>query len=322
VCADYTSELASIAGMAVSAEGNALAVMTFYQPSDATYRMRVITSSDGGDTWDNLSILEPTDTTYQSGDMIALANGDILVSAATTTATRVYRSTDSGRNFVVAQTLTATSQRNVKVAYTQFAQTANGDVYLASRLKLYKSTDNGASWTNIYTSPGTNYLVALIASGNRLIVIGTRGYTYTDNGGSSFATSVAWIIGGFSAQIGMHRWLALSADTYLESINGQAAIVTTANANFSQSVYTEVSRGWNNFQYRPAGTTDIFLVDWSSGGITYVSKFANDFSSYALAGTPSTNGGFAVPFSAITITNAPPPGKFWTRLGGTTQTFS
>jgi hypothetical protein len=314
--------------MVATAAGHVLAMVTVNIFAYVGLRqVRLAISTDGGGTWADHAVLEAAGTEFYGSDMLRLANGDIL--AATTTAispaVRIFRSTDDGANFTLAQSLTGDG---ISGYYGTFAQTDNGTVFLSDMKKVYKSSDNGVDWTETsYALSG--YVKSIFASGNRLFVIrsGTTSLTYSDDGGDTFATPTGTSVTSALTACFVNKGVATDINTVLygsnnqsfkkKAIGGAATSISLGSGN--PGGFTVL--GNTQAVFKPEGQPDIFALDWF-GSDAVVYKYNAEATGITAVAT-LTAGELSNPYSFVTLATTPaPPGKFWTRLGGATQTFS
>lgn len=185
--ADITVKDLYLPYVALSGDGK-IATGTFGSSSGAVHR-----STDSGSTWADTSA-----TGSKWGGLIASsADGSTLLTAGSVGSGPLYASTDGGATWVTS---------TVKQWWGQLDMSSDGSVMYATGSngstlgKLYKSTNAGASWTEVFSeSDSTNISnVAVSADGQKLALfadgatpsVGALGY-FSDDGGQSWETVIA-----------------------------------------------------------------------------------------------------------------------------------
>jgi photosystem II stability/assembly factor-like uncharacterized protein len=152
--------------------------------SNAVFAPLLIRSTDRGDTWQNLQVIENVETTVY--DLVAnKSNSNVLLagtSGAVTPANLIRKSTDGGQTWetvrenIGALTLTH-SARNPEVVYAS-GRNANGTLFFAA------SNDFGDTWETVEmenSSSGmrVNDMVSVIENGKEVLYLGTNQGVYS-----------------------------------------------------------------------------------------------------------------------------------------------
>jgi photosystem II stability/assembly factor-like uncharacterized protein len=107
----------------------------------ATRHIRVLRSSDGGASWENAS---NGIQVYEQMNRVAVSTDGTLF--ASTSYNGISRSTDQGANWVSVYSVGATA----------LACNAQGQVFAGYGSRVYRSTNNGTTWTNAILSTVSN----------------------------------------------------------------------------------------------------------------------------------------------------------------------
>jgi Ca2+-binding RTX toxin-like protein/outer membrane protein OmpA-like peptidoglycan-associated protein len=168
-----TSKLVLYAGTGSTSSGSAL-----FNNLGATTAIGILKSSDGGATWTLLDQLAGNAIT----SMVALRNGDLVVSTKATGGNGLFRSTDGGQSFIdIADARTTDGINNDGDTDTDEADEALFDravsdlaqdpgsptrVYAAvPRVGVFISNDNGATWAPVNNAGLTN-----VANAKRIVL--------------------------------------------------------------------------------------------------------------------------------------------------------
>ncbi|MBN2776962.1 MAG: T9SS type A sorting domain-containing protein [Bacteroidales bacterium] len=190
----------------------------FYN-ADAIYGGGIWKTSDGGATWAQLASTDPGQ--YPSGsnftnvhDIIVNSSGDVFVAAKGYYINRggVLKSTDGGATWNVVLSpyngIGVPANTTIYDRGTDLEIASNGDIYATigqfSTGKLYKTTNNGTSWTDITPATGGNRIEVTVAPSNSSVL-----YAVADDG----TGSVAWFK---KSTNGGTSWTNVTIPKYLE----------------------------------------------------------------------------------------------------------
>jgi hypothetical protein len=230
--------------------GNGNLILLHAQVSP-TSKLQFYSSSNNGSTRNALSSIAQTNSAY-GGDVIVLANGDVLSAACNyTTANNFYRSTDDGATRT--NTLTPATSRCL---HADFVQLANGDVLVAlgnysnAADTVYRSTNNGVTWSLLYTFPATStYKLDMeqLASGDLILAsIAPNGNNPRNRIRRSADNGVTWTL----AQSGT---TPVGYDAAVTQASDGSVIVSFAKAGNVNNIYRSTNNG----------------VTWVAGGIVW-----------------------------------------------------
>lgn len=152
--------------------------------------MFVERSTDGGVTWSSAQ----TGITFPSVDQEEIIAAEGTNTFVVTTANNIFRSTDGGVTW--ASIKSNMPETNNWCCSSRVYIAPNGDYYFAAHgypMRLYVSTDKGASWTRKNTNTsGTKFndINDIIWVGTRIYAISSyyEGVLFSDNGGATFST--------------------------------------------------------------------------------------------------------------------------------------
>jgi hypothetical protein len=181
----------------------------FYN-ADAVRGGGIWKTEDGGTTWSHLSTTDPG--AYDSGSdfdyvqkIVVTSGGDVFAATRGYYTNRggIMKSTDGGANWAVSK---AVSSLGAADRGADIEISANGDLYaslgLFSTGYMFKSTDNGSSWTDITPASCQRIEIACAPSNNNVV------YAVASNG-----NDIQW----FKKSIdGGSNWSNLSIPAYKE----------------------------------------------------------------------------------------------------------
>lgn len=143
-------------------------------------------SSDGGTNWTIANTGAPAATSSNYPNKIYHVPGSntvlALYSAVISSGGGVYRTTDGGANWFSGNGGLSTNMIVYQVAMI------NGVLYAATSTGIMVSTNLAVSWSPLH--PNSNFQTfGIQGNGNRLVVVSTFGFRYSDNGGSSWTNA-------------------------------------------------------------------------------------------------------------------------------------
>lgn len=164
-----------------------------------SYSLGVFKSTNGGTTFTATNSGIPTNIT---GSSVTIDPTNSSVYYASMNGLGFYRSSDSGYNWV--QKSSATSDVN-NSNYVLVDPTSPSTLY-AGFGSIYKSTDSGANWSQVFNLGGTHFFQsgAIDPSNNNHILIGdnnTNKLYESTNGGTTWATSTTFVPGNLIYRI-------------------------------------------------------------------------------------------------------------------------
>jgi len=252
----------NVTDFAITQNGNILAIGTkivttpTYTSTPAIYK-----STDNGNSWSVISTAGLTNHNYLYNG-ICLANSTLLLSAANNSqGYAVYKSTDNGSSWTLSNT---GFQQGFNV--TDFAITQNGNALAigtkivttptyTSTPAIYKSTDNGNSWSVISTTGLTNhnYLYNGICSANSTLLMSAA------NNSQDYAVYRSQSVTGI-IDVGLIENIIIypnpTNDLLTVSIDGQKTIlITNINGQTCKSLKTYD----NTFSLSDLPTGDYFV---------------------------------------------------------------
>lgn len=206
---------------------------------------RIIKSTNGGNTWDNVTPLP----TYYAYSILISSNGYIF---AVGTDDILYRSTDNGNSWV----------QNSSAYFgnaPQILQGPNGFIYISSSEGIYRSTDFGLSWVkkNNGLTIGSILVTRLGISTNGLLVAATSAGVFKSTNNAENWVSVNKPI--ISGELNPYN-VALNS-------NGDIFISIYLQNSFpSDSLYRSTNNGIS-WQPIKGGGQNILFVDQSNNSI-------------------------------------------------------
>lgn len=233
--------------------GQAVLAFTQHGGSNALYagslnESRIMKSTDGGDTWANNLTAAPVPASVHV--LYTLTNNNILAGgffdAAGTRA--LIRTTNDGTSWSDVSPASMGGVRDI-------VQTGTGAVIAAglstspnSGASVWRSTDDGGSWTQVLTDPASSTLMALtIAQNGDILALGRGGLVYRSiDDGQNWNASVPVPSISYSGFFGT-RLVALSSGVILAiSDMGNGAIYQSSDNGGSWSlVYVVGGFVWN-----------------------------------------------------------------------------
>lgn len=245
---------------------------------DAVRGDGIFRSLDGGDTWTQLS--STTGSTFDYIQKIVVDSSGTIYAATRTGG--VQKSTDHGVNWsTVLSNAVPSSGTNATInAAGDIEIAANGDIYVAMGLifssdGIYKSTNNGTSWTRVYTASGeerieiacapsdADYVYAITQDASTQI---EKNILRTTDGGSNWTTITA--PSGLASQAWFCMSLAVNPNDETEVYAGGLDMWHSTNSGAS---FTKVSL-WYFAPYIHADQHTVVYAPGSSDSIL----FSND----------------------------------------------
>ncbi len=153
----------------------------------------IFKSTDGGTTWRQLTKGLPAEGVIQASMAIAPSRSSrIYASVATSRGTGIYRSDDSGENWVRATDDARPAQRigggDLPVPAVD---PKNPDALYSASVVTWKSTDAGKTWTAFRGAPGGDDYQKIWINPNNpgiLLITGDQGALVTVNGGETWSS--------------------------------------------------------------------------------------------------------------------------------------
>ncbi|WP_370425157.1 VPS10 domain-containing protein [Tenacibaculum dicentrarchi] len=151
---------------------------------------------DGGTTWlpktDDLAGLGVTDIIIdpQNSDILYMATGD--EDGGHVNSIGLFKSIDAGENWAVTG-LTFSLTDNEYIRDLSFAPNSSTTIYALTNNEIQKSTDSGATWVNMNTTPnytGDNFQTIIFDPNNSNKVVVSDAYGglwYSSDGGNNFS---------------------------------------------------------------------------------------------------------------------------------------
>lgn len=139
-------------------------------------------SANGGGNWSLSNGTLAASTTVYANKFFQFGNTTFAVFSGTiANGGGIYRTVDNGNTWLIGHSGLGS---NATVYHIASSGTA---LYAATSVGLYKSTDNGQQWAILPASNFATYAVAAV--NNRLIVISTFGYRFSNNDGATWTNS-------------------------------------------------------------------------------------------------------------------------------------
>lgn len=264
-----------------------------------TYSFGVMKSTDGGLTWNNTGLTSTVQNTWTTNRILLNPTNENVVLVAT--GDGIYRSTDAGASFSHVQTTGHFICMEFNPANPDIVYAGQYD-YWNEEAKLFKSIDNGQTWSlitnglptsncrriHIAVTPANSNYVYLIASNNDN---GMEGFYRSTNSGSSFtlmASSPNVLHSGDGTGTNGQGWYDLSLaasptnanEVYVGGINVWKSI--NGGTNFTKMTHwfnngtTEIHADQHWFTFHNNG----FFV-CNDGGLYVSYDGANSFSEYS-----------------------------------------
>lgn len=239
-----------ISGIAIDhTNSNVIYISTGDKDAADTYSIGVLKSTDGGTTW-NTTGLTFTNTSTRAGDLILHPTNNQILWCATSVG--LYKTSNGGTTWTVVQT------GNFAQGSVRLKPGAPSTVYAVSNNKFYRSTDTGATFTNITSglpiSSGRLVLDVTAANSNYIYILSSKttntfqGVYRSTNGGTSFTKTSGTTNILESTQAWYDLALAVSSTNAEEiytgclnvwkSTNGGVAFTRISEWNVANSVFT------------------------------------------------------------------------------------
>jgi photosystem II stability/assembly factor-like uncharacterized protein len=151
---------------------------------------RIYKSTDGGDTWTDLTDNPglPSGIKGKIGVTVSPARGDRVWAIVEAEKAGLYRSDDGGRTWELASDNRDLIHRPWYYCHV-FADPVDPDTVYVTNLRMWKSTDGGRTFTEITTPHGDNHDLWIDSRDPRRMVEGNDGGAcITFNGGQSWST--------------------------------------------------------------------------------------------------------------------------------------
>ena len=240
-----------VSGIAVDySNSNTIYISTGDKDATDTYSIGVMKSTDGGTTW-NTTGLSFSNTFTTAGDIVIHPTDNQILWCATSAG--LYRTTNAGTNWTMVQSGDF-SQGSIRLK-----PGTPSTVYAVSNNKFYRSTDSGATFTNIVS--------LLPASSGRMLLDVTPAnpeyvYVLSATIGSAFQ-------GIYRSTNGGTTWVKRSnATDIFESTQAWYDLAFAASPTNAEQVFTGCLNVWRS---NNGGTSSTKLNNWS----TYNSSFTH-----------------------------------------------
>jgi hypothetical protein len=227
-----------------------------------------------------------TESTLQSRAIASSADGTHL--AASTESGAIFLSTDSGATWKMSS-----AAHDDLHSYGAIASSADGTVLVAGNdLGVFKSSDSGATWSQLPTGPIKNFSLACSSDCTQILAGTTQGIFLSRNGGSTWtdvvATPESWHV-AMSAD-GSHL-LVLSDNLggFLSTNNGMSwskVLTYTAGGDLAGAISAD-----GNYLFAALGTNGVWVS--LDGGRSWTNTLTNPVggpSNYWLAVACSSDG--------------------------------
>lgn len=164
-------------------KGNDLFLMNYESvipPATPSYQARgVLKSNDGGQSWTQKNNGLGGDTNVVT--MYSLSDDVLIIQTRSDQNTHnIYRSTNNGDTWNFVQSIDGYARSVTK--------RANGDWLLCSGPKLYKSIDNGLSWSELHTTLSSGYHDVVELDNGNLMLFTLFEILESSDGGGTFTT--------------------------------------------------------------------------------------------------------------------------------------
>ena len=156
-----------------------------YGPGSGIYK-----STDGGDTWNQLTNGLPTERVGRIGLAVAPSNPDRIYAVVDAKDGGIYRSDDAGASWRLMSNQHRIWQRGWYFGNIVVDPKDPDDVYV-SDTSVYRSTDGGKTWTAFKGAPGGDdyhQLWIYPTDPNRMIVASDQGSVVSVDGGKTWST--------------------------------------------------------------------------------------------------------------------------------------
>jgi hypothetical protein len=225
----------------------------FVVRSDTGNVGKIYKSNDGGATWTYVSTLPATDASFHRAMYCTSKNTILVNNELRESAGKIYRSTDNGLTWTTTKTL------DNDECIWNFYEDTHGNVYASGysiespvgsgHAKLWLSTNDGASWTNLVTWSGYRHLHDVFVNKFNdyiYVCLGDAGLLMrsTDNGAT---------------------WSNIFSGFLITALNGKGdSNVVYVGQDGSPAVYKFADTGGSsvtlNFLYNTGGGGDIFWM--------------------------------------------------------------
>jgi photosystem II stability/assembly factor-like uncharacterized protein len=286
-------------------------------------------TTDSGNTWTTQTPI-PDALIYTGIEFKDESNG--VVTAQTGTGMAVYTTNDGGATWVAGTGLEAIPY---KLTYVE------GDTYylVTNAGQIQKSTDNGATWTTVFTTPGNDLLagIAFYDLMNGIATADSDVYRTTDGGvtwtGQEVIEGViwrdaAWLDADNVVIVGTPEIIAESPDggaTWPTNNLG----TTTYNEALYDVVFTPNGTGYivgaHGVMFRKVSATNTFTEqsmyniadnEWTSMGSFGINVDSSRSSGYDISGDGSTIVGLAYVEKVPGVSGTPAHATAWTEATG------
>lgn len=257
-------------------------------------------SSDAGSTWTLANSLSGGGSMTASGTVFAnkfftFGNTTYAVFQGLISAGGgIYTTTNNGTNWLTGHSGMSANMRVYHI--TQDGQ----DIYAGTNIGIYRSTA-GANWVPV--GSGVNFdIFAIQKVGNRIHIIGSNGYQYSDNGGMNWSNATGGVAtptkGELIAYNGNLYALTGTSSGCLRSTNngvsysafntGLAPVDVVSNEEFHASPTTLYMGALTDLYSIPGSTVDLADAEASVPPLPYPTAFEDGFT-IDLSGQPANS---------------------------------